>query len=165
MQNGDIRPAWTQLCALPEGPSRLFLSHSRLGVHLLGTKDVGNPNATLSMSTPMSCPKTHRIVKYFYSAASLEDVVEVTPCEIKLATHSHMSGLIFQYANGERACVGEIRLDCLGEPLLVQPKSRLHLAFKRDRSVGPYATRFWLDNTLDEGSPEWLSLPWTGVLE
>lgn len=126
---------------------------------------MGNPNATFSMPTPMSYPQTHGILDYYYSAASLEEVVEVTPCQVKLATHSHISGLIFQYANGERACVGEIRLDCLGETLLVQPKSRLHLAFKMERSVGHHVTKVWLDNTLDKGSREWLSLPWTGVLE
>ncbi|RSL92063.1 hypothetical protein CEP52_014044 [Fusarium oligoseptatum] len=165
LQNGRINPSWTQLCDLPETPNRLFFSLSRLGVHLLSTKEMRNPNATLSMPTPMSCPKTLGILDYFYSAASLEEVVEVTPCRVKLATHSLISGLIFQYANGERACVGDIRLDSLGETLLVQPESRLHLAFKMDRSVGPHATRFCLDSSLDEGTPEWLSLPLMGVLE
>lgn len=100
-----------------------------------------------------------------YSSASLEDVVEVTPSQMELATHSPISGLLFQYANGERACVGDVRLDSLGETLLVQPASRLHLTFKQDRSVGPHATRLYLDSSLDKGSREWLSLPWTGVLE
>jgi hypothetical protein len=154
LQNGRIDPAWTQLFAIPETPSRLFFSHSRLGVHLLSAKDMGNPNATFSMPTPMSYPQTHGILDYYYFAASLEELVEVTPCQVKLATHSHISGLSFQYANGERACVGEIRLDCLGETLLVQPKSRLHLAFKMDRSVGHHVTKVWLDNTLDKGSRE-----------
>ena len=113
---------------------------------------------------PTFYPDSHGIPSYIYSAANLKNVVEVTPCHTEIEDRSRVSGLLFRYADGRRACVGEIRTDLLGKTLEVKPLKGLHLAFSRaDR--GPYLAKLSLGAPLEKESFYWLSLPWAGLLE
>ena len=48
---------------------------------------------------------------YFHTTASLENVIGIIPCRRGPQTFSPIDGLLLQYSDGRRACVGRVRLD------------------------------------------------------
>ncbi len=165
--NGGVIPKWTYLCSLPKDPTDIYFNLSPNGIHQLAIKQpvfCKNPTP-LQMPTPYPRPYRHGIGDYFYSAASLGQVVEITPCRRQLGTYTPIVGLLFRYADGHRASIGEFRMDCLGETLRVDQAQNLHLGFARAEKIHPHVARLELSHPRETGSLYWLCMPWTGKLE
>lgn len=138
LENRNNAPKWRQLCSLPGSPTRVFFNLSFRGVHRLAVEEpVFRRSSPLLLAISSPYPFSHGTADYFYSSASLEHVVEVTPCQRELATYSPIIGLLLRYADGQRACVGEFRMDCIGETLEVDASHRLHLGFARAKKTPP----------------------------
>lgn len=162
MQNKNVEPEWRQMCRLPKTPTRVYFNLSNRGIFRLAIE-----RPIVHRQDVASSPwYSHNIVDYFYSDATLEGVVQVTPCRRELATYSPVIGLLLCYADGRRACIGEFRMDCVGQTLEVDDTSRgLHLGFARAEKVPPHLARLELRPPRHKGSLRWLSLEWKGLLE
>lgn len=161
LENRKNAPKWRPLCSLPGSPTRVFSNLSSRGVHWLAVEEpVFRRPSPLLLATSSPYPFSHGTADYFYSSA-----VEVTPCQRELATYSPIIGLLLRYADGQRACVGEFRMDCIGETLEVDASHRLHLGFARAKKIPPHVSKLELCHPQDGGSLRWLSVPWTGKLE
>ncbi|KAJ9155687.1 hypothetical protein NKR23_g1567 [Pleurostoma richardsiae] len=164
-RNGGNQPHWSQVCSLPDGPTRLFFNLAfRGGVQQFGIEELPLPERFLSLPRPNSSPTAGLLKDYFYSAAPLEGVVEVTPCRVDLEEYSAIIGLQLRYDNGKRTCVGEFRLDSVEESLDVRD-SGLYLGFTDDVWPPPYVDRVSTQRPLDEEDLEWLYLSREGLLE
>ena len=111
-------------------------------------------------------PNCYSHTDYFYSAASLQHVVEITTCRRRIGTYTAIVGLLLRYASGHRASVGEFRMDCIGETLRVDITQNLYLGFARAEKIPPHVARLELSSPGEKMGPlHWLCMGWTGKLE
>ncbi|KAL1864061.1 hypothetical protein VTK73DRAFT_6190 [Phialemonium thermophilum] len=172
LRNKGVVPEWRWLCSLPRRPCRIFFNVSDRGVHWLGVlrSALGgqtHPPRPLSFH-PFSSPRWTSSLTYFYSVAELSDVVEITPCQVRLATYSPVIGLLLRYADGSRACVGQFRLDAAGMSLRVDPSHDLRLGFAVADAIPVHAAAVEVCDPLRRRQGErlrWESFPWRGRME
>ncbi|KAI2631848.1 hypothetical protein GGR54DRAFT_2487 [Hypoxylon sp. NC1633] len=167
---GPLKYSWEHLQTLENTPSRLFFQYSASGISSLGLEtsppiSLKNPVGLRPFSPP---PKCLTLRSFFFSRASLEDVVEVTPCCMEAAGISAIIGLLFRYADGHRWSVGEVRFDLLQDGIRVNNSEAMTLGFATPRGY-PYVTSFRHSN-VDRGQSDrsqlvLLDIHWTGYLE
>jgi hypothetical protein len=91
--------------------------------------------------------------------------VEITICRREFQDHSPVIGLLIRYSNGNQACVGQFRLDCIGPALQVDGSQKLYLGFARTSFKGPFLAEVALFPPSCRAPYEWLDVPWEGRLE
>lgn len=99
---------------------------------------------------------------YFFTSASLDDVITVTPCTSNQDGMLAIIGLLFSASNGRESCVGQIRRDSLGCPLDVDRSQRLWLGFSMQKRQ-PRVVK--VDTFRSREELTWFDMPWAGVLE
>lgn len=118
--------------------------------------------------TPSSPPPyTQYNEPWYYTNCRLEDVVEITCCTDRTASHKPIIGMLIGYGNGRRACVGQYRMDWAMETLTVSPSGRLRIGLGKTRRNFPYVASISLPGlaTPDSDSLSWMDMPWHGKLE
>ena len=168
--NGGTIPKWTYICSLPKDPTDIYFNLSPNGIHQLAVKQpvFYKELEPLEMPAPSPHPYRRSMVDYFYSAASLQQVVEITPCWRCLGKYAAVVGLLLRYADGRQTCVGEFRMDCIGETLPVGHAQGFYLGFVRAERIPPHIAKLELSHPQEEVGAmkvHWLSLSWTGKLE
>ncbi|KAK1960983.1 hypothetical protein LY78DRAFT_723436, partial [Colletotrichum sublineola] len=78
-----------------------------------------------SSSYPISCPHEY----FAWNRAKLNVVVRVVPCRGLSHGKTIIIGLMLYYADGKTDCVGQIKLDHLGNALSVDSACNLWLGF------------------------------------
>ncbi|KAH8689330.1 hypothetical protein BGW36DRAFT_412163 [Talaromyces proteolyticus] len=106
---------------------------------------------------------------YFFSSASLEEVVEVTPCLLEVSGFGPaIMGLLLQYEDGRRAAVGQVRTDRFQSSLAVN-KSSWGLCLQFSRSAQDLVNVSSVDvqskTVSDDKIEAGLEIPWQGKLE
>lgn len=161
--------SWKHLQTLENAPSRLFFQYSssisKLGVE---TPPPVLPKNAIGLSPFSPPPITISFQSYFFSRASLEDVVEVTPCCMETAGVSAIIGLLLRYTDGHQWPVGEIRLDLLQDGIQVNPSEKMTLGFAVAHGL-PYVANI-RHLRVDRGQSDrsqliLLDIHWTGYLE
>src|SRR6266566_2172078 len=77
---GDREGKWRNLCSLPEHPTEIYFSCSAQGVRRLAVTAF-LPRDPKTLSVPISAASLDGLITdYFHSAASLEQVAEITLC-------------------------------------------------------------------------------------
>lgn len=166
---GFLKPTWRQVCGPLVGPTRVFFDHSLTARGMVRCAMWAPPGEPSGQAPPSLYENG---ASWYYSDASLEDVVEITPCRWREAgqqqSHSKIIGLLLHYSNGSRSCLGEFRLDCASTPLRVRDTEKLRLGFNLDirrpylaeiRFSSPPAPSDW------EPNEQWLEIPWKGTLQ
>ncbi len=162
-QNGRANAEWTYICSLPKDPTEIYYNLSPAGIRQLAVKQPTFDKEHRGMRLVTSSPNPGGLANYFYSSASLSQVVEITLCREE---HSLIAGLLFRYTDGHRASVGEFRMDCIGETLQVDPRRNLlYLGFAKAEKVLPHVARLELSLPREMGSLRWLRIPWRGTLD
>lgn len=157
---------WTRIFVAPEGPTQVYFNESPLGILRLAINSCSDHSATPPVPIPLPrYPERITMEDYFYTTATLDDVVEITPCRREFNHHSAITGLLIRYSNGNRACVGQFRLDCIGPVLEVGGSQKLHLGFARSHLNAPYLAEAALFPPSRREPYEWLDVPWEGRLE
>lgn len=87
------------------------------------------PNFT--KASPAAVKADENYQQLFFTFAKLAGVVKVTPSCRTVDGISSISGLLLEYKSGGREAVGQVRLDQLGEALLVEPGMDLWLGSRR----------------------------------
>lgn len=164
-----LKPTWHQVCGPLAGPTRVFFDHS-LTARGMGRCAMWAPGEPSGQAPPLLYANGS---SWYYSDASLEGVVEITPCrwhEAGQQSHSKIIGLLLRYSNGSRACLGEFRLDCASTPLRVGDTEKLRLGFNLTHPLRlPYLAeiRFSPPPAPSDWEPDeqWLEIPWKGTLQ
>ncbi|KAI1771145.1 hypothetical protein F4818DRAFT_430286 [Hypoxylon cercidicola] len=162
--------SWGHLQTLENAPSRLFFEYSAEGIFSLGVET----SPPISLKNPVGLrpfsplPKSLSLRSYFFSRASLEDVVEVKPCCMETAGISAIIGLLLRYGDGHQWSVGEIRLDLLQDGIRMDQSEKMTLGFAAPGGY-PYVASIQHSN-VDRGQSDssqlvLLDIHWTGYLE
>ncbi|KAK1768791.1 hypothetical protein QBC33DRAFT_360211 [Phialemonium atrogriseum] len=126
LENRNNAPKWRQLCSLPGSPTRVFFNLSFRGVHRLAVEEpVFRRSSPLLLATSSPYLFSHGTADYFYSSASLEHVVEVTPCQRELATYSPIIGLLLATLTGNESVSASLEWTVSAR----RWKSTLHISF------------------------------------
>ncbi|KAI0902715.1 hypothetical protein F4823DRAFT_621082 [Ustulina deusta] len=157
---------WTQLSTLPKSPTRVYFNDSPRGICRLATSQLSTNQGPTSIAGTLSpYPKRTGVGDFFHSSANLRNAVTIRPCQETFASHSPIIGLLIQYYNGDRTCVGQVRFDCLRTELTVKSFPKLCLWFARTKSKHPYVAKVEQFPPSDSEPYEWLDLRWEGYLE
>lgn len=164
---------WTLLYTSDgSSPSRMFFDVTPYGIHKLAFESPEPQCHQIpAIPRPVSAyPESASLDDYFYTSAALENVVEITPCEGKAAgSKQSIIGLLFRYADGHQACVGQFRLDCAGTTLVVvgAASPRLWLSFDKDDDGRPFVSGVGVGvcRAPERESHDCLYVSWDGNLE
>ncbi|KAI1758868.1 hypothetical protein GGR53DRAFT_515636 [Hypoxylon sp. FL1150] len=161
----DFSPTWSHIARPSNAPTPIYFNISPRSIHWLALgqgPDDSTPFPEINL-TPPPC----RIASFdlFLTSAVLDDVVEIIPCRQKLATHSPIIGLLLHYGNGNRACLGQFRFDCVGTPVVVDQTQKLRLGFARESSRYPYVAKMAFHPAGQEVGYEWIELSWRGRVD
>ncbi|KAK5999211.1 hypothetical protein PT974_01602 [Cladobotryum mycophilum] len=115
---------------------------------------------------------------FMSTSVSLENVVALIPCYARRPGRPPIiMGIIFQYADGHQDCLGSIRLDRLGDSLVVDSTQNMWLGFGKvvymntsfmfsiRFSPPTHAERHDLPYWHPYNPMEWSDVPWTGRLD
>lgn len=78
-------------------------------------------------------PASEVFEEFFFSAAVLDGVEEIVPCRnYSESGKLKIIGLLLQFPENRRSCVGQIRMDLLESPLQVRGHQSIWLGFSED---------------------------------
>ncbi|KAK1451023.1 hypothetical protein CCUS01_11199 [Colletotrichum cuscutae] len=172
-QQGWSRSKWTLLDRPTKNPSSIYLMKTALG-SLLGFEspkprlpkpDDHNPSPRVEWPTS-SYPKFRRHEYFAWTSAKLGDVVDIIPCRRNRQGSEIISGLLLRYIDGQQACVGQIRLDQLQNPICVDRDCKMWFKFSLT-SDGPIVSGIEQSQeapSLSKGE-NWFRVDWCGDLE
>lgn len=156
-----------------DGPGRIFFHQKSAQMESLGflSPDPILENAELFLPVPLSPhPRAASHEPYHYTAAPLDGICEITPCRGINHGRQMVIGILLQYESGHIDCVGQIRRDWLGDPVVIDPSQNMVLGFTRVQS-GPWERCSYLfDVRFSRSEPSisevtWFEVPWHGTLE
>ncbi|KAI1173459.1 hypothetical protein F4777DRAFT_449369 [Nemania sp. FL0916] len=157
---------WTLLHSSDQAAYRMFFDISPTGIHELAfeSPEPREMQAPI-LSVPSSpWPESTSLNDYFYTSAALENVVEVTPCEVKVRNRPSIIGLLFRYSDGRQAHVGQFRPDYATTPIAVSSSSKMWLSFDKNDG-GPYVDSVGISHPPKLMSQWCLYVSWVGKLE
>ncbi len=170
--NGTV-PQYGNFLHLPESRTvDLFFSRTEVGItDIYAERWPEDPAPHYNPPAPELDDKKDR--KVFFSHARLEGIVSIRVCRQALQgspspspSPSAIIGLMFEYQDGGRVCVGEFRLDKVdAEPLVVGSATKLRLGFaKNHKTQRRYVAGIALRNAAEDAAYKWERYPWSGQL-
>ena len=123
---------WTLLHTSEGTPTCIFFDVSRCGIHrraFESPEPVSEDQLPILSTSSSPYSEATSLDDYLYTSAALEDVIEVTPCDVQVAGRQALSVSFFGMSTGRQACVGQFRLDCVATPLVVGSSSKMWLSF------------------------------------
>ncbi|KAL0929570.1 uncharacterized protein CTRU02_215469 [Colletotrichum truncatum] len=163
------RSDYTLLDLPSKSSSRIYAETTTFGVRSLGFETPRpNPQDRIPrVDWPISSYPIFRPHENFaWNRAKLSDVVQFVPCYGNIHRKTIIIGLLLHYTDGKTACVGQIRLDRLGDALSIHSVRKLWLGFWLTDD-GPCVSHAVLapeqPTLLDCES--WFGVDWCGDLE
>ncbi|KAM6516568.1 hypothetical protein FALCPG4_014750 [Fusarium falciforme] len=126
---------WGELSSVTKKRFRVHYQLSYRGVEKLVAQPLSGLEQSFSGKILPPCPSLNYEPWPYchYSSVSLENVVEIIPCRRKVrpltTPYWAITGILLRYANGSRACAGEFRMDCVGEPINVDGAVFVYLGY------------------------------------
>jgi hypothetical protein len=94
----------------------------------------------------------------------MQGVTQITLCKDAYASHEPILGMLLQYIDGHRTCLGQFRFDMALEAILVNQTSALHIGSGRTETSLPYVAKVTIGQP-DRVDLAWLDINWDGKLE
>lgn len=101
----------------------------------------------------------------YYTSAPLDGVVRVIPCRTGSGDTSAIIGLLLEYADNSRACIGQYRHDGVSWALDVGDSLGLSIGFGWRRLSFHHIEQVAVDGPRHDAELTWLELPWQGPLD
>ncbi|TQN70739.1 hypothetical protein CSHISOI_04722 [Colletotrichum shisoi] len=144
--------------------SRFFFEHSPLGVcSLYFETPKPAPVSSLTLQKPISRHPKSFSESYFYTTADLDDIKMIVPCQRYVRGKRRIIGLLLQFPEGRQSCVGQVRLDSLGDPLRADGHQSIWLGFS-ESDHRPFVSAVVLSKPGNEAT-SWLEVRFYGTLE
>lgn len=146
---------------------RLFFEHSSLGVRNLAfqTPEPTPPSGSLALNQPLSqYPTSTFFESYFYSAASLDGVDKIVPCQRYIRGRRHIIGLLLKFPDDRQFCLGQIHLDSLDTSFQGHSHQNVWLGFSTD-DHRPFVSTLTLSEPKFTEGLSWLEVQLRGILE
>ncbi|KAH7169755.1 uncharacterized protein B0J16DRAFT_276889 [Fusarium flagelliforme] len=99
------------------------------------------------------------------SYSNMEGIEEVTLCRDVLVSHKPIIGMLLQYADGHRDCLGQFRFDKALESIRVDQSMNLHIGSRRTTKSFLYVADILTSPPSGRGELFWVEASWDGVLE
>ncbi|KAH7127427.1 hypothetical protein EDB81DRAFT_846315 [Dactylonectria macrodidyma] len=157
------------LLDVPQGkPGYFFFDEHPCGISHLTFESFAlarlSPLVTPKASSPYPGLASKR--SFLWSCASVEDAVAVRVCRLKTGGWTEIMGLLFCYADGKEASVGQVRFDCIDQPRTIDHLESLYLGFQLSKEEKPYISRVETSaKQLDNHVSMWFEVSWSGTLE
>lgn len=142
---------WGLLDAPGGSPGHFFFDDHPYGIRRIYS-DFPRLKETRKLSLPVASspyPASPNSDSFIWTRAPVENVVAVRPCRRQIKGETWIIGLMFYYADGKHAPVGEVRLDHLDGPITIHGRQPLYLGFTSAERKGPFISRI---ETTDEQS-------------
>jgi hypothetical protein len=171
--SSDIDYQFDRIYTPPATPSRIYFNEwdsmsTRRYIQYLGV-DTQTPISRpypKSLVPLSSCLDVTSIEAWYYSFCSMEDVIQITLCIDKTASHKPIVGMLLNYRDKHRACVGQFRYDWLLKTIEVAQATEMHIGIRRTtENRFPYVADINMHGPVDCGFTSWLEVPWKGTLE
>ncbi|KND86482.1 hypothetical protein TOPH_08886 [Tolypocladium ophioglossoides CBS 100239] len=81
------------------------------------------------------------------------------------APHRPVMGMLLYYADGHRECVGQFRLDCVVEPIMIGDTDKLYICGKRTKECWGYVADVTSRAPASGAKGRWLDVAQAGTLE
>ncbi|KAK1462381.1 hypothetical protein CTAM01_17107 [Colletotrichum tamarilloi] len=136
------------------GPHLSMQPRTRLALIDVLPQDSPSPETASSHSISLPQP-TYKIpistlqTPWFYSTASLDGVEDILPCVRSMGGRTRIIGLLLHYIDGHEACLGQVRLDCLGVPIRLLGCASVWCGISADR-YGTYVVSFELSRPVHD---------------
>lgn len=163
------RSRWTLLDMPSRTASRIHAEITTYGMRRLGfeTPRPQRRDQLPRVEWPTSTHPTFAQGEHFvWNRASLNHVAQIFLCRRHSHGRSIITGLLIYYADGHQACVGQVKLDCLGEVLRIDPACKLWLGFWLSDD-GPCVSNavLALQQPRLTDCENWFGVEWRGYLE
>lgn len=147
-----------------DSPSRIYFDTSILGILDLAF-DTPVPSPVKEqplLPQPESASPSHsqRDKDYFYISATLDSVVEMTPCQVSIVDFGPAVIGLLRYKDSQQASFRQTQLDMLESPMKVDPKTKLCLHFALSSTGCPNVSSVTLETKMQAGL-----MPLHGTLE
>ncbi|KAJ4263567.1 hypothetical protein NW762_006387 [Fusarium torreyae] len=172
--NFDPHATYKTIAVLPPTePCRMYYATSGQCVTWMRFEKVATRN---HFKVQLSLNKAHELevpeCKYYYSSVELDGVRQITPCKSwRSRRPDAILGLLLTYADGRQRCVGEVRLDFLGDPMDVSLE-KMWLGHIERKKVGsnPCSAHSasgidWISLSKPEDDEDCFEVPMTGRLD
>lgn len=123
------------------------------------------PSVPITLNQPLSqYPRSTFFETYFYSAASLDSVDTIVPCQRYIRGGRRIIGLLLKFLEGRQSYVGQIRLDSLDNPLQAYSHQNLWIGFSPEDHRPLVSALTLSEPSLTEGL-SWFKVQLRGTLE
>ncbi|KAJ8127384.1 hypothetical protein O1611_g6251 [Lasiodiplodia mahajangana] len=146
-----------------------FVNESPAGVHAVASGPIAGSLTTRGLRLPIATspyPESMSYEDYLYTTARVDHVAHVSLC--RADSSSVITGLVFEYTDGHRESVGQIRLDCLEDPFMIDISQKMWLKISRSPDGYPQVVDAGfspIKERLGKTGGEYLYIMWHGVLE
>lgn len=150
------------LSRLATSPTRLFFEESWSGI---GEVAFEGPSMQESETNPpfeikrLTYPTSRPGEQLFYTSAPLTHITAITSCHSRLEGVAAIVGLLLEYQDGRKRCVGQMRLDSLKGTVTVHNSTGIMFLLSPDK-------RKVLDLQVcyEVEAGGWIRMPWSGSL-
>ncbi|KAI8656295.1 hypothetical protein NCS56_01232900 [Fusarium sp. Ph1] len=168
----DEAKHWGELSSVSKKRFRVHYQLSYRGVEKLVAQPLSGLEQSFSGKIMPPLPSLNYAAwpRCHYSTVSLENVVEIIPCRRKVkplnTPYWAITGVLLRYANGGRACAGEFRMDCAGEPINVDGALFVYLgSVDKTKITYWHLSRIDLNLIEDDECQGWWYLAMEGTLQ
>ncbi|KAM5352737.1 hypothetical protein ACJ41O_005459 [Fusarium nematophilum] len=168
-ENVDFR----RVATLPRGPCRVYFNQldqaaGRYDVNLVAFERAAATSQDMLPNPPVSIsrfPYTQSNEVWVHSSCTMLHVTEVHACINRTDPHRPVTGMLLCYADGHRECMGHLRLDWVGEPILVGETDKLYICGKRTKKNWGYVAAVTTRAPVSGAEGRWLDVAQAGTLE
>ncbi|UZP38062.1 hypothetical protein NXS19_005878 [Fusarium pseudograminearum] len=119
--------------------------------------------ACLVPDFPSACTRTNG--PWFTSACSIKGISEITLCRDSSLAHKAIIGMLVEYSNGHRECLGRFRFDKTLEKLRLDFNTDLYVGSSRNIWDFLYVEQILTSPRYEKAHLRWMKLPRDGILE
>ncbi|RBR03810.1 uncharacterized protein FIESC28_11681 [Fusarium coffeatum] len=108
---------------------------------------------------------THNTESWFVSSCSMEGIVDMTICRDTAFDHRPITGILLEYENGHRECLGQFRFDKTLKKMPVQHTRDLYISSLRTTRSYLYVADITTSPPHGYGGLSWMQVSRYGTLE
>ncbi|KAF4968626.1 hypothetical protein FSARC_4001 [Fusarium sarcochroum] len=101
---------------------------------------------------------------WLYSSCTMSRVTEIHACIDQTAPHRPVVGMLLNYADNHRECVGQFRPDWAIEPIHVGETDKIHICSKKTEQDMGHVVAVATCPPVQDSSDSWASVEQTGTL-